>query len=447
MERESLNAVCEAFLDEAMEYNDLPGLVVGVACGDEIFTGARGVRDVVTGDPLRADDVFHCASVSKLFTSAAIMKLVEAGVLRLDDRLYEILPELFDSPKVGPDHRLADPRWAEVRLWQMLSHTAGIGDVENYHWEEALTGETALSDYVHSAEVTGQPLLWEPGKGGFRYSNVAYEILGHIVSVKSGEFIRRVSGEKALKEDAEQELSYEAFVQRYLMRPAGMNDSAMLTFERIGVKAGESCPLMTDEIRRRNAAPEATTRPDTRGTCFRASMMGDQSGASSNSTAWHPMALPHEKAADRSIVPVRYYPYTRSHAPSSTLTSTAADLLRWAKAHMKGFAEVEAADRAPGKARGQTLGALLSLDSYQHIHYEYAEVPNNREKMGLGWFMRRQGGYQLYGHEGTDDGFRASLWICPGLELAIVVLSNLSGAPVKKLNKKLFERIKLLPSY
>ena len=49
--------------------------------------------------------------------------------------------------------------------------------------------------------------------------------------------------------------------------------------------------------------------------------------------------------------------------------------------------------------------------------------------------------YQLLGHEGTDDGFRASFWICPELDLVTVVLSNLSGAPVKKINKKLFNTI------
>ena len=46
--------------------------------------------------------------------------------------------------------------------------------------------------------------------------------------------------------------------------------------------------------------------------------------------------------------------------------------------------------------------------------------------------------YQLYGHEGTDDGFRASFWMCPALDMVTVVLSNLSGAPVKRINKKLF---------
>ncbi len=363
MKARQLTQICESFLDETMEYNDLPGIVIGVQAAGEIFTGARGVRDVTTGDPLQADDVFHCASVSKLFTSAAILQLVEAGELNLDDRLCEILPELS----------IADKRWENIRLYQMLSHTSGLGDVDDYHWEQALTSDRALSDYVHSEELAALPLLWDPGKGGFRYSNVAYEILGHIVAVKSG-------------------MSYEEYVRRQLMEPAEMRDSTMLTFERIGAKAGEACPLITEEIRRRNGAGQ---------------------------DSWHPMALPHEKAEDRSIVPVKYYPYTRAHGPSSTLTSTASDLLKWARIHMEGK-------------------VLPSPVSSPQIRHEYAEVPNNREKMGLGWFMRRQEGLQLFGHEGTDDGFRASLWICPERQTAIAVLSNLSGAPVKKLNKKLF---------
>ena len=411
-----MREIIETFLNEAMEYHDLPGLVIGVWNRGEVVTGARGLRDVTTGDPLQEDDVFHCASVSKLFTSAAIMKLVEAGALDLKDRLCDVLPELFEAEEsdAGPcreqgNGKLRDPRWQDVQIWQMLSHTAGIGDVQDYHWEEALTGEKALSDYVHSPEVTDQPLLWAPGTGGFRYSNIAYEILGHIVSAKAGAYLKATGSEVTTPTDGKRGMSYEAFVKRFLMEPAGMKDSTMLTCGRFG-KAFPENGLITEEIRRRNGNPDASS--------------------------WHPMALPHEKAEDRSIVPVKYYPYTRSHAPSSTLTSTAADLLRWAEVHMKGFAAVEKA--AAGEAG---VDPLLSFDSYQHMQYEYAEVPNNREKMGLGWFMRRQGGYQLYGHEGTDDGFRASLWICPEKELAIAVLSNLSGAPVKKLNKKLFERL------
>lgn len=382
----NLNAICSDFLNETMEYFDLPGIVIGVRCGEERFTGARGVRDLVTKDPLQAGDVFHCASISKLLTSGAILKLVQAGVLRLEDPLREILPEL----------NIADKRWEDIRLDQMLSHTSGLGDVTDYRWEQALTSDQTLSDYVHSEEVRNLPLLWAPGEGGFRYSNIAYEILGHIVSVKSAEYT------------GGRHRSYEEFIREYLLEPAGMRNSTMLTFERIGAKAGESCPQITGEIRRRNAE-----RPG----------------------GWHPMALPHEKAADRRLVPTRHYPYTRSHGPSSTLTSTAEDLLKWADVHMEGFADAE----TPGA--GKAGRALLSSDTYRQIRREYAEVPNNREKMGLGWFMRSQNGCRLYGHEGSDDGFRASFWICPQRQIAIALLSNLSGAPVKKLNKKLFDRL------
>ena len=368
MDKEHIRETCEGFLNETMELNDLPGLAIGVSSKGERWTGACGVRDSVTRDPLDTGDVFHCASVSKLFTSSAILKLIDEEKLDYDDRLVDILPDLiFD-----------DERAKEIRIWQMLSHTSGTGDVEDYRWEEASTSDHALADYVYSDEVRSMPLLWEPGKGGFRYSNIAYEILGHIVSVRS------------------EGLSYEDYISHNLMRPAGMKNSTMKTFERIGVVGGEKCPTITDEIRRMNDHVH--------------------------------MALPHEKSEDRSTVPVKYYPYTRSHAPSSTLTSTLDDLLSWGEKHNEGFS-------------GKGNGGLLSRDAYAHAGYEYATVPNNGEKMGLGWFMREQKGHRLYGHEGTDDGFRASLWICPGIQMTIAVLSNLSGAPVKKINKKLFDRI------
>ena len=454
-----LKQICEAFLDEAMELYDLPGLTLGVLRKGETFTGARGVRDVLTGDPLQADDIFHCASVCKTLTSAAVLRLAEAGALRLEDRLCDILPDL------GGELLRADERYGDVRLYQILSHTAGIGDMDDYHWEQALTGEDALARYVHSPEVAERPLLWGPGEGGFRYSNIAFEILGHIVSEKSPVL---TGGEK---------LSYEEVVRRFLLEPADMRESTMLTFERLGVKAGEPCPVITDAIRERNAGAEGTAGAeetvDAEGTAGPERTVGaertagpegtdgpegtagpEETAGSGSAGGWHPMALPHEKAEDRRIVPVRYYPYTRNHSPSSTLTSNVQDMLKYAEAHIRGFRAADGMDTACGDAdavskvagdasagaaaAGSTEGLLLQPDTYRKIRTEYAEISNNREKMGLGWFMRRQDGYQLYGHEGSDDGFRSSFWICPQEETAIVILCNLSGAPVKKLNKKLF---------
>lgn len=355
-----LNDKCNRFLDETMDLNDLPGLAVGVSVGGTKFVGVRGFRDYFARVPLQEDDIFHCASVSKLFTSTAIMRLVEAGALDPEDKLCDLLPDLH----------IADRRFKEIRLWNMLTHTSGLGDVSDYHWYDFETDEDSLRRYVYdSAEVLSQPMLWDPQETRFRYSNVAYEILGQIVA----EYSDRMP-------DADGKLSYEDFIARYLLGPAGMTDSTMKTFER--------------DLRR--------------------------------------IAQPYEKRADRSIGPVEYYPYTRQHAPSSTLTSNAHDLLCWGRAHMT-------------SARGE--GPLLRAETYQTVWREYATVPNNGEKMGIGWFMREQTAgdtprsCKLLGHEGTDDGFRASFWICPERDLVTVVLSNLSGAPVKRINKKLFETI------
>ena len=382
MDRNLLNNNCNDFLDEIMNLNDLPGLAIGVSIGgthpgqtkttaaketvDEPteFIGARGYRDYMTRNPLEADDIFHCASVSKLFTSSAIMLLVEAGVLHLEDRLCDILPGLH----------IADKRYGDIRLWNMLTHTSGLGDVDDYHWYDCETDEDSLRRYVY--ESAG-PVR----KGG----NIAYEILGQIVSEYSG-----------CMPGAGRRLSYEDFIAEYLLKSAGMDNSTMKTFERTNLAdfAAKDCSLPAH------------------------------------------MAYPHEKKSDRSIGPVKYYPYTRQHAPSSTLTSNLRDLLRWGNAHL---ASSRSAD-----------GPLLKPDMYQTIWQEYAVVPNNGEKMGLGWFMREQTvsagdgtqhTYRLFGHEGTDDGFRASFWICPELDMVTVVLSNLSGAPVKRINKKLFDTI------
>lgn len=346
-----LDKICEGFLDTVMELYDIPGVAIGMAMGDDYeFTGARGYSNYITKTPLLADNIFHCASVSKLFTSMGIMKLVEEGSLNLDDRLVDMLPYLS----------IADKRCETVKLYHMLTHTSGLGDVEDYHWDDPAMNEDALKDYALSKEVEKTPMLWAAGEGGFRYSNMAYELMGLIISEKTG-------------------MPYEDYIAKTLLEPAGMKDSTFLTFERTGGSLD----------------------------------LGVIAGTN--------MAMPHTKTENRSIVMEKHYPYNRQHAPSSTLTSNVGDLLRWGKVNIK--------------------KDMLSNVTYDEIWREYAVVPNNGEKMGLGWFMRKQNGYTFVGHEGTDDGFRASFWLCRELELVIVVLSNISGAPVKKLNKLLFNEI------
>lgn len=350
-DKTKLDDICEKVLSDAMDFYDIPGVAIGVSIGDDYeFTGARGYKNYFTKDPLKPEHIFHCASVSKVFTAMGIMKLIEKGTLNLNDRLVEYLPFLKEI----------DERYEAVEIRHMLSHISGLGDILDYHWDEPAVHDEALMDFATSDEVKGEKMLWEAGKGDFMYSNMAYEFMGLIISQMTGK-------------------TYEESMKEMLLEPAGMKESTFFTPERTGGA------LDLETIDKTN------------------------------------MAMPHGKAEDRSMIFEPDYPYNRMHAPSSTLTSNVGDLLKWGRANIK--------------------RQMLKSETYDMVWEKYATVPNNGEGMGLGWFMREQNGYKLVGHEGTDDGFRASFWICKELEIAIVVLCNLTQSPVKKLNKQIFEAI------
>lgn len=127
------------------------------------------------------------------------------------------------------------------------------------------------------------------------------------------------------------------------------------------------------------------------------------------------LAKPHVKDERKRIIKSGIYPYTREHAPSSCLTAPIDDIGRLADYAMKTLSDEEVKP--------------------------YALVPDTGEHMGLGWFIREQEGRTLYGHEGADMGFRSSLWICPEEDIHIVLLANISGAPLKKMSKAIFNML------
>ncbi len=348
----------ERYIEDALVLHDLPGLAVSVGVGkkgSQALKGlnlkkAVGVKDVTSQEPLEPDHIFHMASVSKLFTSAGILRLCEEGALNLDDRLMDVLP--FVS--------IADKRYGEIKIHHMLTHTSGMADVEEYRWDMPKTDETALKGYAVSDEVKNSHMFWSPHENKFHYSNMAYELLGLVIAERTGQ-------------------TYEDYMKREVLQPLGMERSTFLTFERAGGS------LRLEDLSQAH------------------------------------MAMPHAKDEEKRIVLERHYPYNREHGPSSTLTSCLEDLDKWARAHLD--------------------QRFFSPTTYQKLWKRYAVVPNNGESMGLGWFLRSQQGYEIYGHEGTDDGFRASFWICPRLDAHVIVVANISGGAVKTINKKLFQML------
>jgi len=106
-------------LGETLDARGVAGaVVVVVAGGTPVLMKGYGFADVAKKTPVDARTLFREASISKLFTSLAVMQLVDAGLLHLDDPVQQHLPEF----------QLADPRAGQVTVRQLLDHTSGITD-------------------------------------------------------------------------------------------------------------------------------------------------------------------------------------------------------------------------------------------------------------------------------------------------------------------------------
>ena len=87
-------------LDQLVADECLPGASVLVYDrGNEVLFSATGLKDIETGERVERDTIFRLFSMTKPMVAAAIMILVDEGVLQLDDAVSEYLPE-FANPKV-----------------------------------------------------------------------------------------------------------------------------------------------------------------------------------------------------------------------------------------------------------------------------------------------------------------------------------------------------------
>ncbi|MDC0674522.1 serine hydrolase domain-containing protein [Nannocystis radixulma] len=164
------------------------GYLVIAEDGKILFEKAYGEADRARGRVAGLDTRFRIGSLTKQFTSAAILQLAEQGRLRLDDPIRKYLP---DYPAAGD----------AITIHHLLTHTSGI---PNYTDDEALMQrrERPMTQAELIASFKDKPLEFEPGSE-FEYSNSGYFLLGVI--------IERVSGER-----------YEDYLQANVLRPAGM---------------------------------------------------------------------------------------------------------------------------------------------------------------------------------------------------------------------------------
>jgi len=187
----------QPLIEDLVRRQQIPGLTIAIVQRGKIaYTHAFGVRDLRRpAAPVTTRSLFHTASITKTFVATAVVQLADAKKVDLDAAVARYLPYF----------RIADSRGSSLTLRQMLTHTSGMPDVDDYEWDKPQYDDGALERYVRS--LSDQHLVSAPG-AEYHYSNMAYEVLGDVIAKASGE-------------------SFEDYVQRHILTPLGMASSTV----------------------------------------------------------------------------------------------------------------------------------------------------------------------------------------------------------------------------
>jgi D-alanyl-D-alanine carboxypeptidase len=147
-----------------------PGVAVGIVRGGQlVFNRGYGLANLELNDRVNASTVFRLASLTKQFTAASVLLLVEQRKLSLDDRLAKYYPDF--------------PRGEQVTIRQLLNHTSGIRDYAAVLSEEL--GRTRPTGPEFVQRIAGLGYDFDPGTM-WNYSNSGYFLLGQIIEKVSG---------------------------------------------------------------------------------------------------------------------------------------------------------------------------------------------------------------------------------------------------------------------
>jgi len=197
----------------------IPGGALGIArAGKLVYAKGFGLASRERGTVVEAKSRFRIASVTKPFTAAAALRLVEQGKLGLDE---PVLPRIG----LSPFGEIGDARWAKVTVRHLLNHTGG--------WDKAVSGDAMFKspEICRSAGIAGpadakttvrwmlgRRLDFEPGTR-FSYCNFGYCLLGRVIESVTGD-------------------SYESAMRRLVFSPCGIRH----------MELGRTLSARTDEV-------------------------------------------------------------------------------------------------------------------------------------------------------------------------------------------------------
>ncbi len=185
----------------------MPGFVSVLASKDKVLqVDCVGYANTETKQPIRADQILWIASTTKIFTSSAMMTLVDQGKVNLDDPVEKYLPE-FRGVKVKYPQKdgsvLLKKPAKKLTIRMILSHVAGWSFQTPFMAQFGLDSLPLRRLAYHIAQT---PLEFEPCSK-YQYSECGIDTAGAIIEIVSG-------------------MPYEMYLQKTFFDPLGMKDTS-----------------------------------------------------------------------------------------------------------------------------------------------------------------------------------------------------------------------------
>jgi len=198
----------DAYYTRRHNLDGFNGCVMVAKDGKPLYSGAFGYANMAEKDTLSTQTSFQLASVTKTFTSSAVLRLVEEGLLSVDDSLQKFFPG-FPYPGIT------------VKL--LLSHRSGLP--EYIYWDQHFIGDTVqylTNQGMLDLLITKKPPVKTKPDRLFNYCNTNYALLALV--------IEKVSG-----------VSYKQYMQDSIFNPLGMTNTFIYTIQDTASPHGATC--------------------------------------------------------------------------------------------------------------------------------------------------------------------------------------------------------------
>jgi CubicO group peptidase (beta-lactamase class C family) len=189
----------DVWLAEQVQYRDIPSLSVGLVRGQEVvYLRSFGHANLASAAPATPDTLYRIASLSKLFTSIAVMQLRDAGKLSLQDPVDRHLPWFSVRGSVPG----SDP----ISIESILSHSSGLPrEASGHEFDWMRSGKPDWPNGTQLKDARGLTVLF-PVWARSSYSNLGMMVAGEVVAGVSG-------------------VGYHSYMRKSVLDPMGLHNT------------------------------------------------------------------------------------------------------------------------------------------------------------------------------------------------------------------------------